>query len=200
MIERWLEAIPRPILIVGGLLLGLFYIIVFVQPPRSVCDTQFDLIKQNLTPAVYLDPTKPYTRKGNIFVALKECRSTNTPGGCLDLFDAIRKVLKETAVETNECAPTLAKDETLQKALVASRDLIVELAWGTHPPEPLNKYSWLDLEHVDVFCRMIRLMRNVYGEDEWAEYAHAKLVSLPGGSTLPSGEAWKRSIMSSCGR
>jgi hypothetical protein len=200
MLERWLESIPRPILIVGGLVIGLIYIVVFLQPPRTVCDSQFDVIHANLTPTVYFDPAKPYNRKGNIFVALKECRGTNSPGGCLDLFDALRRILKETEHSSNDCSLTLAKDETLLAAFNGARDLIVDIAWGTQPPQPAVKNNWLDLENVDVFCRTVHVMRTIYGKDDWVGYVDIKLSSLPGSSTFARGEAWKRTIMSSCGR
>ena len=92
--DRWLAQIPKFWLIVGSLTIGILFI-VLSDPPKSVCDAQLDLFRKNQKDFLYLDPKNEVIKTTGFQREFERCQSTNTPGGCYELFEKTRKFLTD---------------------------------------------------------------------------------------------------------
>lgn len=176
------------ILLVMG---GLYY----NDPPKTLCDIQMQSISKQLANGFFSETSDgTYGRSAN--AAKKFCMSTNSPGGCHDMFKRLIYFEKQIRTLPAECgsAPAAA---IIQSVLQKSLKLFVEIGWGSQPPrDKFNNTSWLDTSDLGIFCRMKTQYQRLYGKQAWKELTWSIIASLPEAQTLERRQQWERSLFS----
>ncbi len=190
-----MKSLPQN-LFVFLILVGILVLIFTVQKPHSVCDSQQEVFKLNQTPFLYLDPKKN-TKKTDLEKFVDFCKSTNSPGGCLDFFEGMRKLHTDLENAPSGCTEGLANLPEVQSAIFTALELMVHLAWGTKPPmTSFERNGWLDSSQVAVFCDFKKLINANMGSDKWKAFVEQQMSSLPGASLLPRNDMWSRTLLS----
>lgn len=196
MVE-WFKALPKTVFVTLVLATGVF-IIVILDPPLSVCDTQVKAFDEKTQDFLKVDLIKKPNRKQSRYAKLIDtCKVTNTAGGCYELFLSMKQLLKETALVSPECTTQLSSHTELNEALWQSVDLMARLAWGEKPPAMFTlKAGWFDPADLNLFCEMRRTAISISGEKNWNTYVETYFEKLPGAKTLERTEAWQRMLFS----
>ncbi|MBX9766003.1 MAG: hypothetical protein K2X47_01920 [Bdellovibrionales bacterium] len=194
MLDQWLESLPKPILVGGILIIGLILIYAF-NPPHSVCHSQMEIFKKNLTPWVFNDRKLVETSK--LTKSINTCKAGNTPGSCLEMFDYVRRTLTELESMPLDCHPEVGTLPEVKRAVTTVLSLLIEIAWGTKPPaDEFERQAWFDTAHLSTICDLTRFQKSLYGEEEWLAYVDTRIQSLPEAATLPRDQAWAKMILS----
>ena len=98
----FISQLPRALVVILGLITGLL-VILALNPPFSVCDAQLQSLKERHTPFFVKDSSKKYMLTTGYEKALSTCRSVNSPGGCLELFEGVKALIKDLEVSSREC-------------------------------------------------------------------------------------------------
>lgn len=194
MLDQWLASLPRPVLVGGILVIGLF-LIYTLNPPHSVCQSQTEVFKKNLTPWVFNDRKLVETSK--LTKSIDVCKAGNSAGSCLEMFDYVRRVLNELESMPLECHPEIGALLEVKKSVTTVLTLVTEIAWGSKPPaDDFDRRAWLDTAHIATLCDLVHFQKSLYGEDEWIGYVETRLQTLPGAKDIPREEAWAKMILS----
>ncbi len=171
--------------VIIGLLLGIA-VIMFAMPPHSVCDSKKDAYTEEITPL------------GKQFAKLlSKCKEHTEPGGCVQLFELIRKLEDSLAQVGVQCRPALSKDKLTLMWISSSMEIFARAAWGSKAPANRNaRYGWLDLAQVGRFCKLKASMIEISGDDAWSGFVNQILGDLPGAADLGRDESWARSLLS----
>jgi hypothetical protein len=147
---------------------------------------------------------------------IETCRAGNSPGACYELFATLKRVLRDVDAAPNQCLSEMGDIEGLRPAMMASLELLVQLAWGVQPPEPgLSKYGWLETSDLALFCKLKRRALQIFGEEAFEQLRLKVQSKLPGEldldqdplcadckkrraaiETLSNEEIWVRSLFS----
>lgn len=192
-----LNSIPKGLLaflvLAGGIL---FFIL--GDPPKTVCDAQMDLFKQAQLKFLYVDPKSKATEKTTKFERLSQhCRRTNAPGGCFELFQLTKRMLDDLNAVPLECRSDVAGSKVVRDAVSFMTELMVRLAWGEDSPGTYaQKFGWLDVADISLYCRLKSVYQNYFGEPKWVALREKLLKGLPGAEKYPRGHIWDHSILS----
>lgn len=167
------------------------------DPPRTLCDAQVEVFNERTALFLKKDPKKPYKKESRYQEVLKQCGFTKSAGGCFDLFNGLRSVMKEIKTVSPDCTSDLGSESDLKKAIWETLDLMVKLAWGEKPPmAPSLRNGIFDGADVSFFCDLKQVAVYLYGEGQWNQFVEKNLKALPGWETLDRNDIWSRSIMS----
>lgn len=193
----WFKGLPKTIFVTLILAAGVLFIVVS-DPPRSVCDTQLSRFDEAVKDFLALDQIKKPNRKQTRFARLVEtCKSTNTAGGCFELFLSLKHMLKDVGAISHECLVKLNQHTAFTEAIWSSLDLMTRLAWGDKPPEMATlKIGWFDPSDLNLFCDLRRTSVNIYSEVKWNSFVEAYFEKLPGVKSMNRNEAWQRMLFS----
>lgn len=195
MIE-WLKSLPKTMFVAIVLAAGVLFI-VLSDPPRTICDSQMKHFKELSKDFLFLDPAKPIKKETRYAKLLETCRSTNSPGGCLQLFGNLKSMLKDANTFSPECYGKLSSMGEFTGALWGSLDLMAKLAWGASGPKSaFEKTGWFDSADLNLYCSMKKVAIDVYGQSRWDSFIGEYLNSLPQAATLGRNEAWARMLFS----
>lgn len=195
-LNQKLQELPRWALVGGILVIGIF-LILLIQPPHSVCDSQFAVIKASQTPFLYLDPKKKYIKTTSYEASYRNCRNGNSLGACVDLFAGVQKLMQDVRASNPECITNLGDKTEIRKVFRETQELMVELAWGNKPPESTyDKFGWLDNNHMFLFCKLTDLRQKASGKEAWEAWREKVMASLPNPANLQRADIWRRSIFS----
>jgi hypothetical protein len=193
---RLLLSLPKAIIVFLALFVSLM-IIMILQPPHTACNSQFEVFQASQTGFLYLDPKITYKKTTGLDKSIELCKYANSPGGCLDFFNGMKKLHRDLDAIPTDCANEVMGDSSIQQPLWGALEFMVQLAWGTKPPESsFERAGWFDNYHLAVFCDLKRLAINRYGNDSWSRFVDAQLKVLPQSQTLPRNESWQRSVLS----
>jgi hypothetical protein len=130
------------------------------------------------------------------------CKMTNSPGGCFELFDGMKDMLRDLRGVPSECAPKVGVIAEVKKAIWEVSELMIRLAWGESPPGSYNqKFGWLDTADISLFCRLKYDAAEMYGEDAWNQFREKMMASLPKAQTMSRNDVWDMTILSeNCAR
>ncbi len=199
--ERWLQTLPKHILALIVISIGILLIILF-NPPHTLCDSQLSLFKEKQTGFIYLDPKQTFQKSSRFQSLHDQCKGTNSPGGCYEFFSLLRKALDDLGAVPMECSEAVASEGAVRASLFGALDLMVRIAWDSAPPKSyFEKFSWLDVADISLFCRLQQQAINFYGEAAYSSFREPYFSELPGGSALPRAKAWDASLFSeNCAR
>lgn len=177
--------------IVGGLIF-----IIVSDPPKTICNAEIESFQAGTRGFLYINPSA--TVKVVRYHELAEnCKRSNSPGGCIELFNGLKKVLLELNSVSLKCLPEVGELKEVRGSVFRSLDLMAKLAWGVQPPAHANlKVGFFDPGDLNLFCRLKQKSIEIYGDNEWSQFQKQTLNSLPGISLIPKQEAWDKSLFS----
>ncbi len=176
-----LDRIPRPLLVFAVLLGGVALLFV-LRKPHSVCVNQLELFKEAQAGQIYPRKVKASQRPALFPRFMDNCKIGNSPGACFELFQAVRKLLRDLNGTPQECLAPFGEEAEIKSALVRSTELLVRLAWGAQPPEPgsMAKFGWLETLDLSLYCQLKAMYMRVYGQEAWEQFRMATQAKLPG--------------------
>lgn len=185
---RWLSVIPKGWLAViaigGGIAL-----IILADPPHSLCESQIDVFQQEQMRFLFLDPQRKAITTTKYQMLIDQCKATNDPGGCYELFHEMRVLLRDLDSVPNQCLSAVAAIPQVKTALLDVTKLLVQLGWGEKPPSTyFEKFGhWLDRADISLFCWLHRVISGAYGESSWRDLRDKTIAQLPGADTFSNG-------------
>lgn len=189
---QWLSAIPKG-LFVAIILIGGVTLILLANPPHTVCDSQIQIFHKSIGDILFQD--KKY-QIPKILQLEDECRGTNSPGGCYELFHALRALRRALSDVPEQCYAKVGNLPEVKRALHKDLQLMIQLAWGGKPPATIyDRNSWLDYSDLSLFCGLKSDFTKIYGEDNWQEFFEQTRATLPGANQFAEDEALRRTII-----
>ncbi|MGE3757398.1 MAG: hypothetical protein AB7H97_06565 [Pseudobdellovibrionaceae bacterium] len=195
--DNLLRKIPKLFLVLGVLALGLG-LFIFMNPFHTVCDSQIEFFRQSQAGRLYPLQKKTGIRSPSIGKFLENCKLANSPGGCLEYFITLRKLLHDINAVPSQCVKTIADLPEVKSAYLGGLGLIVRLAWGEEPPDMFAKTAWLETPDLALFCGLQNLAFRTMEQEEWANLRGSAMQKLPGIQQFKgnSEEVWQRSHFS----
>lgn len=189
-------SLPKAIIVFLALFVSLM-LIMTLQPPHTACNSQFEVFQASQTGFLYLDPKISYKKTTGYEKSIELCKYGNSPGGCLDFFNGIKKFHRDLEAIPHDCASEVMGNATISALVWESLEFMVQLAWGTKAPaSSYERAGWFDTYHLSIFCDLKRLVINQYGNDSWSRFVDEQLKALPQAQSLPRNESWQRSVLS----
>lgn len=191
-----IKQLPKHILAMLVLAGGIFFIVVS-DPPATVCGQQAKSFKEKQVGFLYKKPDESFRSSSRFHQLIDVCISSNTMGGCYELFQGIRRTLQDMRSFSLECMSDVGSDSTVRDFVTKSLDLLIRLSWGVKPPEAVQlKLNWLEPTEVSLFCQLKNQYLVMYDDAAWAQLREGYLKSLPGIEKLQRKDAWGLSLMS----
>lgn len=200
--DKFLSSIPKNLLAALAIVGGMLFIIIS-DPPKSVCDSQLEVIRTSQKLFLFLDPKKKAVKTTKFEALRDQCRATNNPGGCYELFNSMKVFLQDLSTVTRDCGGAVGGVAEFKRALWETADLIVRLAWGETPPTAYHaKFAWLDTADIALYCKLKNRIQIIYGEPAWNNFREKLMTKeLPGAKDIPRNQVWDMSIFSeNCAR
>ena len=199
--DKWLQQLPKPVLVFGALLLGTAFI-VLSDPPRTVCDTQLSDFKKSQKGIIFSKNTEDEKEKTRMQRLQGICLQTNSVGGCLEYFRSLRILLGQVDKASYECRPKFFAVKEVSETFQEGVEVLVKAAWGEVPPqEASDKYGWLEAYDMNLYCQIRDQLIFYKGKENWQKLKLKLLKSLPGTQAMPRQGVLRRSLLSeSCRR
>ena len=193
--DRFLATVPRKIL-VTLLLVGGVALIVLMNPPHHLCDTQVETFKENVGDFLFLTSSSR-VKEVRFPRLLDRCKETLSSGGCYELFLGLRNFLNQFQVVSPDCSSRVGRIRQVNAALTQSLDLLIRLGWGGEPPRTsAMRTGWLGAPELNLYCLLQHRYSRLYGELSWQSFRESYFTALPGASELGREEVWEKSILS----
>lgn len=187
---RLLQMIPKNLLAFLAIVGGIGFIILS-NPPHTLCDSQIEVINQSQHLFLFPDPNHKQIKTTEYEKLRDHCKLTNNPGGCYELFHAMKALLHDLGTLTNECGPVVGSINEYKRALTETSELMVRLAWGEKAPSAPNaKFGWLDTADISFFCQLKDRYTRFYGDQAWENFRERMMRELPGAKDLPRNQVW----------
>lgn len=192
--NQLLATLPKPLIAIVAILVG--YILMRINdPPKTVCDAQMALFQESQKSFLYsaTEFGKPSMAKE----AYEICKADNSPGGCFEFFERLKRLNADLANIPEQCSETAAKDEKISTWLQRSLALMVQMAWGERAPASyVQKNGWFDGSEVALFCDLKRSTTHIFGDEVYAQWRESILTSLPDYQKIGREQAWAKSLVS----
>lgn len=207
-----LRQIPKPLLVVG-ILLGAILLIMLLNPPHSVCDTQIGVVKSQLQGVLYAEKSGKITLPAPLKSAKEACRLGNSAGACYEYFAILRKTTAAVTSVFGECLTEVFSIKEIQTTIEDGVEIMARLAWGEFPPEKgVEKLGWFKESEMVTYCRIRNMYIRAKSEESWYALARHIYPHFPGVpkrdaagavveetkaiKTLSEMEIWSRSLFS----
>lgn len=178
--DDFLNSLPKPVLVLGALVVAIV-VIMLINPPYTVCDTQLASFKEAQKGNLFPNKEKKTVIPPSISRAKESCQLGNSAGACYEYFQSLRSIADGISKASNECAAQLYGVAEVRTALNDGIELMVRLAWGLKPPEPtLERFGWLQESELSTFCRLRSVYVRANGEQAWIELRRRVFAKLPG--------------------
>jgi hypothetical protein len=196
MLDDLFRTLPKGLLAFAALLVG-FVLIMLNDPPKSSCDAQIEIFRTAQNNFLFKQTKNDIDRTPDIAEMTEACRSANAPGGCHELFSNLLEMTKDLQSIPNSCSSTAGKIDEVESALTGSLKLMVQLAWGDHPPIGYNqRQGWLNTSDVALYCALKERTVAIYGQETFGEIQEALMKDLPLANTMSRDQVWERTILS----
>lgn len=199
-IKEAFNSVPKVILGPAIVLVGLFYFTI-ADPPKTVCDTQFEIFKNKTIKYVYEFKNNGITLKPTFLKDFDNCRTSNTPGACFDWLKGLKGLMRDIHFLPSECQSRMSELEPLGAHLKNSIWLFGHISWNDNPVVRKGILNWLDVEDMAVFCKTKKEIIRLYGDEYWKKIQEMTLQDLMRTKKIEDQkvnreEAWERSILS----
>lgn len=182
------------ILLGGGVLL-----IILLDPPHTVCDTQAAVFKTKQKTFLFEGEKKVLGKKtaSDYDKLLKICVMQNSSGGCSEWAFRVRELLRDLKLSTERCAPEIAATSRVKKVIWESLEVLTRGAWGVGGPKSeYDKLGWLTPSDVNLYCELKVFAQANYPKSDWEKFREKMLKALPESSNLNRDQAWSRMLLS----
>ena len=182
---------------IGAILIG-FALMVMYDPPRTVCDAQLEIFRDSQKSFLYVRSTDgPITAPSRIHELYDLCKGDNSPGGCFEYFEGLKKFAVDLGNIPNECAEKAGAESEINTWLKKSMKLMAEIAWGERAPASYtDKHAWFDSSEVVLFCELKKSANRIYGIEVMDKWREELFTQLPEAEKLNREQIWQKSIMS----
>ncbi len=179
--EQFLQTLPRPVLVMGALIIGIVLIMLF-SPPHTICDTQTEQAKESLIGLTKPSKAQKNTIPPKINKALENCFQGSTPGACYDYFQILRSLAKLVMGSTSECRPEVYAISDIKNALTEGVTNMALLAWGDKPPAPgaFGRFGPLQESELALFCYLKAASIAGSSEESWHALRKKVFEQFPG--------------------
>jgi len=193
-IPKWFVAV----LVIGGGIVGLL----IYSPPHTVCKSQLEVFQEAQKHFLFLDPKKKKIETTKFRELIDHCKITNSPGGCYELFQETKMMLRDVGAVPSDCLSRLGEIAEVKKALTEVVELLVRLAWGEKPPGTYyQKFGWLDTADISLYCQLKDATTKVYGDEKWDSFREKMFKDLKGADKMNRNEIWDMTLFSeNCAR
>lgn len=189
------SSLPKPVIAILIIAFG-FVVIVLNDPPKTVCDAQIELFKQQQQEFLYARTGAGGAAQPALIrelVAL--CQSGNSPGGCFEFFVRLKKMNQDLDGIPGQCADAAAGDETLKSWTLGSLRLMSQIAWGDRGPTSyVRRNGWFDTSDISVFCDLRRHANRFYGFESMKAWEASVVSQLPEAEKLEGETAFQNSL------
>jgi hypothetical protein len=194
IIPKWFLAT----LIIGG---GIAFLVIS-NPPHTVCESQLEVFHEVQKRFLFLNPKEKAIKTSKYRHLVDQCKITNNPGGCYELFQETKMMLKDAEAVPSDCAPIWGEVAEVKKALWEVEELLIRLAWGEKPPATYyQKFGWLDTADVSLYCQLKSEITKTYGDDAWDQFREKMFKQLSGAEKMSRNEVWDMTLFSeNCAR
>lgn len=198
---RLFSMMPKGLIAFLAIAGGTAYII-FNEPPHTVCDSQLEVFKKSEQSFLFLDPKKKSAKTTKYAMLLEHCKATNNPGGCYELFQEVKTLIRDIQTVPSECSYRVGALTEVRQALWDTAELLVRLGWGEKPPATYySKFGWLDKADISFFCSLKGRITDIYGNSQWEQFRERIFKQLPGAEQMARNQVWDMSIFSeNCAR
>lgn len=199
--QQILSLFPKGFLAFIVILGGIFFIIL-TDPPKSICEAQIEVFKNAQARFLFKDPNSKVEKTTQFERLFEHCKITNKPGGCLELFQLTKRMLDDLSAVPRECRDDVASLSEVKKVITYISELLVRLAWGSAPPQTYaQKFGWLDVADMSLFCQLKGRYELYFGNEAWASLREKLLKDLPEAGNMARASVWDLSILSeNCSR
>lgn len=161
IMESWIAVQSKSFLAMLAILGCILFIFLF-KPPYTRCDSQKEILSNNLEGLLFDNPKSKYQLKATGYSAsLMLCRTSNSPGGCYRFFESIRKIIRELHLIPEECRQDISDLSEIQKSLWNGLELFVLLS---------SKGRWLEESDLLLFCETKEVAMQFYGKEKWQNF------------------------------
>jgi hypothetical protein len=199
--DQFLAQLPKPVAAALILVVG-FVLIIAMNPPKTVCDSQMELFRTAQKDFLYSE--KVVSGEKNpppIKRMFDTCRNTNSPGGCFELFAGLKKLGAELESVPAQCSSEALAEAPVKEWLSKSLKLMVQIPWGERgPASVLQKNGWFDASDLALYCDLNRAASKLMGKEKFEEWRDGVLAELPKKDNEDRDSVWRRSLFSmGCG-
>lgn len=186
--QEIIEKIPKPVLVIGILLLALG-LILYSNPLQDGCDVQVNnftrVVRGILTGYKNKSQRTQFAQIENFKIS---CREGNSQGSCENYYDGLKKITDGLKLVDDKCVPKLNESfENLKKVLSNGIQIMALNAWGDHPPAGTSeRLGWLVESDIFTFCRLKTQLIRTVSDEEYKSLRARTYTEFP--------EAWPESI------
>lgn len=195
--EQFFSSLPKPVLAIGAILIG-FAFIILNDRPRTVCDTQLDVVKESQQEFLFFQRgAGGATQPAQVMGLISRCKEDNSPGGCFELFQKLKRMQADLVNIPNECAEDAMNIGQLKGGLLQGMNLMAKVAWGEKGPTSFMKRNgWLDASDVALFCDLKKSAIRMMGQEAFEAWRDSAIAALPGSDVLEGDQPYQRSLYS----
>lgn len=195
--DQILASVPKAIIAIVCLVVALL-VIRQIEPPRTVCDAQMEVFRDSQKRFLYAKPSaNDYRRMRDVKQMFEECSGHNSPGGCFEYFQYLKKVLADLDDIPSQCAETASSEAVINEWVWKSLTLMVQMAWGDRAPASyVQRNGWFDTSELTLFCSTRKQAIRIFGQSRYSEWQEGMLKNMPNSEILTRDQVWQRSILS----
>lgn len=194
--DQLLNSIPRFLLVLGLIALGFFFII-NQNPPKTVCDTQLEVFREIQAAFLYGSSENGKPRPAQFLELHQTCLNQNSPGGCYDFFEKLKKLAVDLGNISRECSVRVTDEEQVRNALFRSLKLMTQIAWGEREPKTMYaKYSWFDASEISIFCDVKKVTKRTLAPEDFLNWKNQIQNGLPGADQVEKETLDRKSLFS----
>jgi hypothetical protein len=195
-VDQFIQSLPKTVLALLAIVIG-FLLIIYFNPPHTVCDAQLDLFRESQRTFLYAATEKGFVRPPEIKHLYNTCQEDNSPGSCFEYFEKLKKLTTDLVNIPRECSATAAGETEISSWLWQSLKLMTQIAWGPKAPQSyLDKHSWFDASDVSLFCELKQNATRIFGEEKFAAWRETTMKELPQADKLSREQVWSKTILS----
>jgi hypothetical protein len=197
MLDHLLNTLPKTVIAMVVIAIG-FVVIVASDPPRTVCDSQFELFQQQQSEFIYggVD-SEGKTRPPSVNKMYTTCKESNSPGGCFEYFLRLKKLNQDLELVPKQCSETFAANSELNTWVLKSMNLMTQISWGDRGPASVTrKNAWFDASDLSTFCDLKKHATQIYGIEAMDKWREGLLSNLPESEKLDRDSVYQKSLIS----
>jgi len=197
LINNLLNTLPKTFIAITIMVLALLFFRQ-VDPPRTICHAQIEIFRESQKFFLYPAAEEKEIKKPTLVKTLfDECTNDNSPGGCFEFFQGLKKMAVDLANVPEQCAEAIGEEPEVKGWLKKSLKLMVQMAWGSRAPASyLQKNGWFDASELTLFCGLRRHVIRIYGSENYSQWQEQNMTALPGAEKLERNQNWQRNILS----
>jgi hypothetical protein len=167
-----INQIPKPILIVAVMSIGLA-LIIYSNPLVDGCQNEVKNFGRDVRGLLRgFQNKKEKTQFAMIPSQKLACRQGNSPGACENYFQSLKKIAFSASRLEPQCMQNLVEEYNnfLPEVSEGIRTFAL-IAWGAVPPKDTSmRLGWLSQGELYTFCRLKRILQDQLAEEEFLSF------------------------------